>query len=302
MFKFASSDNPLNIPQNATTSHPKTKLEFAEGGHGLWHSIFNWAFLMLIVTPKPDVRQINKHQQYQYQSSASSNTGILSRLSQLFFTRWRLFSATVKGAFSTLRSPFASKSSKSQPPVLPYYIPPLPRADTSLEPTIASLATLGASSADDTIRTPARAVMPNHDISKPDIPASPDTSPTTARFLATLTDLEARMNNHQFYDLERELADMDSHMAQLFNFSWMPSKTAPTLEPNPSEIPITMILPQAPPPARRDGKTIQILPMICEVSENSPDLANTPPYDPRRWSIITFQPLWGPRTQVGAAY
>ncbi|KAH7335641.1 hypothetical protein B0J17DRAFT_49951 [Rhizoctonia solani] len=296
---FINSAKPLNFPRAAPASHPTKKLEFVEVDHGLWHSIFNWAFLMLIITPKPDVRQINRHRQHQFQSTTNKDTRISSRIYEFFCASWSLFSATVKEAFSIIRSPFTSKSSKSQPPVLPYYIPPLPRADTSLEQTItASSTTLDVSSiSDNAIRTPARAVAPTILVPKPDRPSSPDTSPTTAHFLATLTDLEARMNNHQFYDLERELADMDSHMAQLFDFAWMPSKAS---TPNPSDIPITMILPQAPPPARRDGKTIQILPMICEVSENSPDLANTPPYDPRRWSIISFQPLWGPRAQVGA--
>ncbi|KAG8743720.1 hypothetical protein FRC11_013757 [Ceratobasidium sp. 423] len=228
--------------------------------------------------------------------------GFLSQLAHFFALVWGLFLVSVKGAFDFLRSPFTSKP-KPQPSVLPQYNQPSSRADVFLEPAVAaSSITLSAPSPpNDVIQTPPRAVSPTARVSSPDPPAPPKTSPTTAKFLATLTDLEAQMNNHQFYDLERELEDMDNQMAQMFDFSWIPSKAAVSPVQSPPDSPIAVILPRAPPPARRDRKTIQILPMIYEVSENSPDLSHTPPYD-ARWSIVTFQPLWGPRAQVGGAY
>ncbi|CAE6492716.1 unnamed protein product [Rhizoctonia solani] len=297
---LGSVAKPLSPPRHIPTTRPKRKSEFTEAAHELWHSLFNWTFLMLIITPKPDVHTINEHRQSQ--SAPTKNTGFLSQLVHLFAIVWRLLSVAVKGAFAALQSPFTSKP-RSQPSVLPQHIPPSSRADIPIEPTvIASSTTLGVPSPPDTIiQTPPRAVSPTTRVPKPDSPVSPNPSPTTAKFLATLTDLEAQMNNHQFYDLERELEDMDNHMTQMFDFSWMPRGiTAPPGQSSPSS-PISVTLPQAPPPARRDGKTIQILPMICEVSENSPDLTHTPPYD-ARWSIVTFQPLWGPRAQVGSAY
>ncbi|KAJ1300326.1 hypothetical protein OPQ81_005147 [Rhizoctonia solani] len=283
-----------SLPQHIPTTPPKRKSELAEAIHDLWHSIFDWTFFMLIITPKPTIRTINEHRKHQ--SMTTDNNGFSSRFARLFAAVGGLFTRAIKGAFAILRSPFTSKS-ESQSPILPQYIPSSSQVDVSLDATTTPPSTVPSapSMSDNAIQAPARAVTPTNRPPNSDSTPSPKASPTTARFLATLTDLEAQMNNHQFYDLERELEAMDNQMAQMFDFPWMPHKTPP-------ESPIPVVLPQAPPPARRDGKTIQILPMICEVSENSPDLAHTPPYDPRRWSIVTFQPLWGPRAQVGTAY
>ncbi|CAE6374385.1 unnamed protein product [Rhizoctonia solani] len=296
---FVSSAKPLSLPQTI----PAPRLE-SDDSRSTWHSIFNWTFWMLIITPRPDVRRINKHRRRP--STTKTKVGLLARLVRVFSIVREQSSAIVKGAFDILQSPFASKS-KPQPPILPLHVSPVTQVDTCLEsPAIPSLAIHNAPSASEsTLRTPPRAVSPANRASTPDLLASPKTSPTTAHFLATLADLETRMNNHEFYDLERELENMDSQMSRLFDFPWaIPKAISPisTFTPSPPPSPAPMILPRAPPPARRDGKTIQILPMICEVSENSADLGCVPPYDPRRWSIISFQPLWGPRAQVGTMY
>ncbi|CAE6526119.1 unnamed protein product [Rhizoctonia solani] len=300
---FVSSLQPLRLPQPTPAPRLK-KSKFAEAVHDIWHSVFNWTLLMLIITPRPDVRRINKLRQRP--SAANSKPGLLSHLSRLFSTARRVFLSMVKGASVTLRSLFTFRP-KTQPPIIPRHVPHSTRVDTPSEsPATASLTIHSAASASDhEIQTPVRAVSPTNHVPNLELPAPLKTSPTTAQFLATLTDLEAQMNNHILYDLERELEDMDNQMSHMFDFPWMPRKTTTpirTLTPSPPPSPIPMILPQAPPPARRDGRTIEILPMICEVSESSAELGRTPPYDPRRWSIATFQPLWGPRTQVGAVY
>ncbi|KDN35023.1 hypothetical protein RSAG8_11934, partial [Rhizoctonia solani AG-8 WAC10335] len=254
---------------------------------------------MFVTTPKPEACKAHEHRRRQ--SADASNMGLLSQLSRVFKFLWGLFLAMLKGAFAILRIPVTPRS-KSQPTILPHYIPPLSRVDVSMELTGAAPTTVSSaqspSPSNHTIQTPAQAVLPTN----PDLPAPQKSSPTTAQFLATLTDLEAQMSNHQFYDLERELEDMDSHMARMNeNFPWIPRQTAVSSPPSPPETPIPLLLPQPPPPARRDRKTIQILPMICEVSENSPNLIHTPPFEPG-WSVVTFRPLWGPRTQVRTAY
>ncbi|KAL5632202.1 hypothetical protein ACGC1H_000266 [Rhizoctonia solani] len=300
---FVNSANPLRLPQPRRTPRLQ-KSKSVEAVHDIWHSVFNWTFLMLIITPRPDIRRVNKLRQRP--SAASPHAGLLFRLSRLFSIARGRFLTTVKGASVKLRSLFTFKS-KPQPPILPRHVSNSTRVDTPSEaPTTASLTThSAASTSDHEIQTPVRTVSPTNRVPKLDLPAPPKTSPTTAQFLTTLTDLEAQINNHSLYDLERELEDMDNQMSRMFDFPWMARKpTAPTrtLTPSPPPSPIPMILPQAPPPARRDGRTIEILPMICEVSESSAELGRTPPYDPRRWSIVTFQPLWGPRAQIGATY
>ncbi|KAF8671811.1 hypothetical protein RHS04_08064 [Rhizoctonia solani] len=298
---------PLDLPHNPPIHRPETKSELVEAVRDLWNSIFDWNFLVLIITPKPSIRMINGHGQPH--PTTSMNNGFLSRLFHIFVVTFGIFSAAIKRSFLILRSPFRPKPAP-RPTILPQYTPPMTttRINDSLERTIAppSIAPSASSASDNPIRTPTRVFSPTNHSPKPDLPSSRSTSPTTARFITTLNDLEAQMHNHQFYDLERELEDMDNRMAQMFDFSWIPSKAPMSfnLPPvtTPPETPVQIILPQAPPPARRDRKTIQILPMICEVSENSPDLHRTPPYDHTRWSIITFQPLWGPRAYAGMAY
>ncbi|EUC58515.1 transmembrane protein, putative [Rhizoctonia solani AG-3 Rhs1AP] len=233
------------------------------------------------------------------QSTETSHMGLLFHLSYILKFVWGLFLAMLKGARAILRPCFTSRP-KPQPAVLPHYIPPLSRVDISIELTgAAPTTTLNTHSPSiNTIQPPAPVASHTNSIPKPDPPTPPKTSPTTAQFLATLTDLEAQMHTHQFYDLERELEDMDNHMAQMFDFSLIPHKSV-SPPPSPPEYPIPLVLAQSPPLARRDGKTIQILPMIREMSEHSP--TRTPPFDPR-WSIVTFQPLWGPRTQVRTVY
>ncbi|KAL5632212.1 hypothetical protein ACGC1H_000269 [Rhizoctonia solani] len=250
---------------------------------------------MVINTPMSTVRQTQTPRR---QSEETSNMGLLSQLSYIFKFLWGLFSTMLKGAFTILRACFASRP-KPQPTVLPHYIPTLSRVDLSFELTGAAPTTaLNAHSpSKTTIQPPAPAASPTNGIPKPDLSIPPKTSPTTAQFIATLTDLEAQMNTHQFYDLERELEDMDNHMAQMFDFS---RKTV-SPPPSPPKLPIPLILPQLPPPAHRDGKAIQILPMIREASEHSLNSTHTPPIAPPR-SIVTFQPLWGPRTQVRTVY
>ncbi|KDN34430.1 hypothetical protein RSAG8_12462, partial [Rhizoctonia solani AG-8 WAC10335] len=54
---FVSSAKPLGLPQTTPVPRLERRSEFAEADHGLWHSVFNWTFLMLIITPRPDVRR-----------------------------------------------------------------------------------------------------------------------------------------------------------------------------------------------------------------------------------------------------
>ncbi|CEL60487.1 hypothetical protein RSOLAG1IB_09680 [Rhizoctonia solani AG-1 IB] len=302
---LSSAAKPLSLLPKPPLHRLKRGSNLAAVIRDLWNSIPNKALLMLIITPRPNVHKINAYRQRQ--SVATANNGFLSRLSHLFATIWALLSLVARRGTLILRSTFSSKS-KDQSSILPQHIQSGTRADDSVERvvTVSPTAPSASNASGNPIQTPARAVSPTNNNSKRDLRSSRSASPTTARFLTTLNDLEAQMKNHQFYDLERELEDMDNHMAQMFDFAWMPGKTpvsfVPASVPSPPGSPVRVMLPQAPPPIRRDGKTIQILPIICEVSENSPDLNRTPPYDHNRWSIVTFQPLWGPRAYAGMAY
>ncbi|EUC58510.1 hypothetical protein RSOL_260850 [Rhizoctonia solani AG-3 Rhs1AP] len=91
---FVSSPQPLRLPQPTPAPRLK-KSKFAEAVHDIWHSVFNWTLLMLIITPRPDVRRINKLRQRP--SAANSKPGLLSHLSRLFSTTRRVFLSMVKG-------------------------------------------------------------------------------------------------------------------------------------------------------------------------------------------------------------
>ncbi|CAE6467563.1 unnamed protein product [Rhizoctonia solani] len=166
---LCSTAKPLNVPHNPSMCRLKRRSKFTVDFRDLWDSISDWAFLMLIITPKPNVRMIHEHRRL------------------------------VKGVFSILRSLFSSKS-ETLPSIPPHHIPPTSRVNGAFDQTVtsSSAAPSASSTSENPIQTPARTVFPTNRALELELPSSQSTSPTTARFLTTLNDLEAQMNNHKF--------------------------------------------------------------------------------------------------------
>lgn len=109
------------------------------------------------------------------------------------------------------------------------------------------------------------------------------------------------MKSHMFYDLGHELEQLDPLLFfELFSSGNAFSNASVYPSSDPSSI-TPPILFQLPPPARCSNKIIQVLPVITEVSEDSPNLFCTLLYDAGS-NVSAFRPLAGARVSVVMDY
>ncbi|KAF8598673.1 hypothetical protein BDV93DRAFT_561064 [Ceratobasidium sp. AG-I] len=324
-----ASHKPLGVASTCLTS--------GTSNLNMWQSMFNWTTLMMIITPKPRLPnsgRMAKKPVFTPAPTPNQSSSLFTWVVLTLSAVQRFISTSLANLVASIRSPFCPRSPPL--PLLPHFIPPLPGVNISLDNESLSSATslcMPTTPSDpipvtDTILAmvsiPSCALEPTYRTPKPQASTEMFRAPlknlcysskldSTAKFRSVLADLEAQMEQHTFYDLDRELEQLDDQrsfgLGNLLSLKNLPPLVSPQvplsicstgLGPvNSPESP--MLLPQVPVPARCYNNTIQVLPVITEVEESSPYLLRTPPYDASSWYVSRFNPLSGARV-VGMAY